>query len=153
MQIQRIIISGKNKINYPRLAIDMHNYIIQVSIRLFHKNLRVKIKSKIISNNVSFLEKYNYKTCFIKQIYLTKVTWEDTSLCPAYQRTMLRSDNILSFHHFFLVIYNFYFDQKQCKFDIIFLVTIHTCLYTFFYHIISNTEIKRRRKKISYSSD
>ena len=100
MQIQRIIISGKNKINYPRLAIDMHNYIIQVSIRLFHKNLRVKIKSKIISNNVSFLEKYNYKTCFIKQIYLTKVTWEDTSLCPAYQRTMLRSDNI-SYSSFF----------------------------------------------------
>jgi hypothetical protein len=45
----------KNKTNYPRLAIDMHNY--------FKKNLRVKIKSTIISNNVSFLEKYNYKTC------------------------------------------------------------------------------------------
>ena len=41
----------KNKTNYPRLAIDMHNY--------FKKNLRVKIKSTIISNNVSF----NYKTC------------------------------------------------------------------------------------------
>ena len=31
--------------------------------------------------------------------YLTKVNWEDTSWCPAYQRTILRSDNI-SFHHF-----------------------------------------------------
>ena len=66
----------KNKTNYPRLAIDMHNYIIQVSIRLFHKNLRVKIKSKIISNNVSFLEKYNYKTCLIKQISYKSKLWE-----------------------------------------------------------------------------
>jgi hypothetical protein len=52
----RISVPGsveKNKANYPRLAIDMYNY--------FKKNLRVKIKSTIISNNVSFLEKYNFR--------------------------------------------------------------------------------------------